>query len=127
MQREILFKGLTKSSKEWIIGDLNNISGSVFIFPRTPDTPFHSPDWFEIIPESVCQMFKYDGKTYWEGDYNENGEMLVFCDSCMGLQFAQVDIPTKDVVIKCHNCDGNFMFHDAINNFKPIGNIHDLK
>jgi len=34
-------------------------------------------------------------------------------------------VPTKDICISCHRCDGNFFFEDHINDFEIVGNVAD--
>lgn len=80
--REIKFRGNRKNGTEWIFGDLNHINGSVFIFDRSPEAPLNSPDWFEVIPESVGQFtgLKDGDIDVYEGDIVQNGsEYLVIC------------------------------------------------
>ena len=120
---KIKFRGKSISKEYWCYGYL--------IIENDGNSYIHWTDEFgnkkaeKVHKESVSLVTKYDGKEYNQFDYNIDGEMLIFCNNCMGWQFAQIDIPTKDVCINCHNCDGNFMFHDAIHNFEPIGNLHD--
>lgn len=54
--RVIKFRGKRRGGDECIIGDLNIINGNTFIFDRTPSAYLHSPDWFEVIPETVGQF-----------------------------------------------------------------------
>ena len=86
--------------------------------------------YFDIDPETVGQYTGIDdreGENIFEGDHDKDGNCVVFCERCNGWQFAQIDIPTKDICIPCHCCDGNFMFNDIINQFEITGNIHDNK
>jgi len=54
--RKYLFRGKRKEGNEWLYGDLNQIEGKVYIFERGVAADLHSPDWFEVIPESVGQF-----------------------------------------------------------------------
>jgi hypothetical protein len=63
------------------------------------------------------------GVEVYDGDFDSDGNCVVWCDNCNGWQFAQLDIPTKEICIPCHMCDGNFFFEDNINDFEVIGNI----
>ena len=66
-----------------------------------------------------------NGKNIFEGDFDNDGNCIVWCDNCNGFEFAQLDVPTKDVCIPCHRCDGKFFFSDHINDFEIVGNVAD--
>jgi len=65
-----------------------------------------------------------NGKDIWEGDYNQHGEVVIWCDECSAWQFGLYDFPTKDLIF-CHTCDGNFLFHDGMSDIEIIGNIYE--
>ena len=125
MKREISFRGKSKSTGEWVFGNLfdKDTKGRTHIGTTVRMC-------FDIDPETVGQFTgvpDVNGKKTFEGDHDKDGNCVVFCEMCNGWQFAQIDIPTKDICIPCHCCDGNFMFNDIINQFEVIGNIHDNK
>jgi len=64
-----------------------------------------------------------NGKEIYEGDYDSDGHMVVFCNNCAGWQFGHIDIPTKDLAIDCHACEGHFMFRDHVGEFEIFGNV----
>lgn len=64
-----------------------------------------------------------NGDGIYEGDFDSDGTYVLWCERCNGWEFGLIDIPTKDICIDCHSCDGNFFFEDHINNFERIGNI----
>jgi hypothetical protein len=128
------FKAKRVETNTWVEGCLiyreptvvnNKLYAAIIIFDTGLESTYNAYLELEVYPESICRVIKYNNKEYKEFDYNKDGEMLIFCNDCMSWQFAQIDIPTKDIVINCHNCEGNFMFHDAINNFEAIGNLND--
>ena len=135
MKREVFFKGKLNHSNRWIEGNLITArNGNKYIIPFEIFEPdghhliIDSDEAFRVNNETVCQYAGFtdkNGKKVFEGDYNEDGFCLVFCDECHGLQFAQLDQPTKDICMPCHACDGNFLLGDVINDFEVIGNIHD--
>ena len=65
-----------------------------------------------------------NGKEIFEGDYNQNGEIVIWCNECSAWQFGLYDFPTKDLIL-CHNCDGNFLFQDGLSDIEIIGNIYE--
>ena len=121
MQRELKFKAKNKKGN-WIFG----MPTYDFIYIINEDQ-YDSVDNYEIIPETLCQysgMKDKNGVEAFEGDYDKNGNILIFCEECHGWQFGQLDTPSKEVVF-CNNCEGNFMFLDHLPDFEIIGNIHD--
>ena len=82
-------------------------------------------------PDAIIMQFTgckdINGVEIYEGDYNEVGEVVIWCDECHGWQFGGYDIDRKWFYIKCHNCDGNFMFYDLIDEFKIKSNIYENK
>ena len=78
----------------------------------------------EIKPDRLIQfvcMSNTNTEVY-EGDFDNDGNCVIWCDRCNAWQFCALDVPTRDVYIPCHACDGDFFFADHINEFKPIGN-----
>lgn len=63
-----------------------------------------------------------NGYEIFEGDYDGDGNCVIWCNDCNSWQFAQLDVPTKDICIPCHACDGNFFLYEHINEFEIIGN-----
>jgi hypothetical protein len=81
------------------------------------------PNRYEIV-EFVGHKNK-KGIEIYEGDYDIDGNCVTWCENCNGWEFAAIDIPTKDIYIPCHKCEGNFFFEDAINDFEISGNIYE--
>ena len=135
MKREILFKGKLSHSKEWIEGNLIIAqNGNPYIIPFDVFEPdghhliidSDNPFWVDeyTVGQFINQTDK-KGKKIFEGDFDNDGNCVVWCDNCNGFEFAQLDIPTKDICIPCHRCDGNFFFGDHINDFEIVGNVAD--
>ena len=127
MNREILFKGISKSSGKWIEGDLvhNAFNGYHAI---KIGIQFEHCYPVEIIEGTDCQFTgttDKNGKKVFEGDYDADGNIVVWCDRCHGWQFGLLNIPTKEIFTNCHACEGNFLFGDHIGDFEVIGNIND--
>ena len=51
---EYLFRGISKSDKKWIYGDVVHVDGDTYIFnDSTYEEGRNSPDRYEVIPETV--------------------------------------------------------------------------
>ena len=131
--RPIKFKGKRVDNGEFVDGDLihgvNHKSGKMYILPIRGGVMalghgLDPMDGYEVVPETVCQLIKVvNGVEIYEGDYDEDGNMIDYCEECMGYQFFQID-ELKDVIF-CHNCDGNFMVQYHLDEFKIVGHIND--
>lgn len=122
MNREIKFRGLGKNG--WIYGIPSY--DFKYIFNKEQ---LDSIDNYEVNPETVGQFTivkDKNGNEIYEGDLDEDYNLVHWCDKCHGWQFAAYDLPTKQIIF-CHNCDGNFMFEDNISDIKIIGNIYEKK
>lgn len=75
-QRPIEFRGKKKfGTKEWIYGDLSTaFAPEMFVFPSDG---MNSPDYYEVIPETVSQFIgltdKNGGKIWGRCVYNGHG------------------------------------------------------
>ena len=127
MKREILFKGKSVNTGEWV-ESMTIAKGTI---KRKRDDVFMEigeNKWIGIVPSSLSQFINQkdkNGKKIFEGDYDADGNCIVWCDNCNGFEFAALDVPTKDICISCHRCDGNFFFGDQINDFEIVGNVAD--
>ena len=127
MKREILFKGKSANTGEWF-ESMTIAKGTI---KRKKDDVFmeiYENKWVGIIPKSLSQFINQkdkNGKKIFEGDFDNDGNCIVWCDNCNGFEFAQLDVSTKDICIPCHRCDGNFFFEDHVNDFEIVGNVAD--
>lgn len=126
MQREIKFRGKRKGEGgEWLVGDLNHIEGGVYIFPRTEDTPLNSPDWFEVIPESIGQ---FTGRVDGGIEIYENDWCEAKFRTKEGVQVIQGKIIMDEYMwcIDCVGSVGNDVFSiNRPHDFKVLGNTTD--
>jgi len=127
MKREILFKGKSVNTGEWV-ESMTVAKGTI---KRKRDNVFMEIDenkWVGIEPKSLSQFINQkdkNGKKIFEGDYDSDGNCIVWCNECNGFEFAGIEIETKEQYIPCHRCDGNFFFQDQINDFEIVGNVAD--
>ncbi len=132
LKREIFFKAKEINSGEWVYGhyynncDYGSCQDIIVDLSGVTESGIHY-----IVDGKTVEQFTgcldKNGKPIFEGDYAEDGTIVVFCDKCHGWQFGQLDIPTGDIVIPCHKCDGNYWFDEEIEDFEITGNIHDIK
>jgi len=127
MKREILFKGKSVNTGEWV-ESMTIAKGTI---KRKKDDVFMEIDenkWVGIVPNSLSQFINQkdkNGKKIFEGDYDADGNCIVWCNECNGFEFAGIEVETKEQYIPCHRCDGNFFFQDQINDFEIVGNVAD--
>jgi len=134
-KREILFKGKLSYSKQWIEGNLIIAqNGDPYIIPFNIFEPdghhliINSDSAFWVDKNTVSQFINQkdkNGKKIFEGDYDADGNCIIWCNNCNGFEFGAIDIPTKDICIPCLRCEGHFFLGDQINDFVVIGNIAD--
>ena len=112
--REIKFRGKRKGEpNEWLFGDLNQIDGHVFIFPRKIGSFTNSYDYYEVIPETVGEFTGLEdkwGKEIFEGDIIDYG-----CNRFKPVEF----IGSTFCICK------NTAMPTLITLFPIVGNIHD--
>lgn len=112
--REILFRGKSKDTEEWIYGDLLQYADTAQIWKQTEDGK-----WNCIVdPSTVCQytgLTEKNGRKIFEGDIVKDGNIYgaVVFDS----HYAQFMI--DDVY------DGHQEYSDWWHEVEVIGNIFD--
>ena len=127
--RPIKFKAKRDENLEWVFGfvQFDYFKGTLvnsYIYVQSEGERDRDLNIYSVIPSTVCQLIKViNGVEIYEKDYDAEGNMIDYCEECMGYQFFQID-QLKDVIF-CHNCDGNFMVQDHIDEFRILGNVND--
>lgn len=136
MSRERKFKAWDKKHKMWLEGFrwpyghtglfLDIETGKLVAIEANGENGIHYDEQVFGHVELVefIGLKDIEGKDIYEKDYDHEGNMIDFCPTCMGYQFFQIDVPTKDI-IWCHGCEGNFMLQDHLPEFKSISNYFD--
>ena len=80
-----------------------------------------------IIEQFTGQQDK-NGVDIYEGDYDKDYEVVMWCEKRMGWALKTYDHPTKEVIhCNCYNCDGNYEMSEVTEEIEIIGNIHTTK
>ena len=95
---EYLFRGISKSDKKWIYGDLVHVDGDTYIFnDYTYEEGRNSPDRSEVIPGTVG-LLRYSNEygRYFDGDvyyHAGHGHEIVseLCELHQALLFGNND------------------------------------
>ena len=65
------------------------------------------------------------GNKIFEGDFDENHDVVGWCEKRNGWSLFAYDYPTKEFIhCHCYSCEGNFELEEALDEFEIKGNIH---
>ena len=124
--REIKFKAWIKSQNKLI-----NVFGfnEHLVFEQNYDSPCINENIFEI---EDCILLQFtglkdkNGVDIYEGDFDQDYQVVKWCDRRNGWSMFIYDFPTKDfIACHCYNCEGNFEIEEIINEFVITGNIYE--
>jgi len=125
--REIKFRFWEESSSKMIIDDIDRISKnpSVKISEVFEGKDIIHAMQFIGLKDSKRTKEYPDGQDIYEGDYDVDFQVVMWCDKRNGWALKIYDFPTKEVIsCHCHNCEGNFDIGD--DEIEIIGNIHEI-
>ena len=139
MSNEIKFRGICAISKEMVFGDLIHGVGykkeNLYILPNEKNlanVKHCDPlDGVRVIPESVGQLIGLKDKNgidIYSGDFDQDGQVVRWCDNRNGWAMSIYDFPTKEhIACHCYNCEGNFELSEITKEIEIKGNINELK
>lgn len=65
-------------------------------------------------------------KEIYEGDTDENGDAVIWCEERNGWALKTFNKPTNEVIMcHCYMCEGNFELSEVIKDFEVAGNIYE--
>ena len=132
--RQIRFRGKRVDTKEWVYGSLlqSEIAGNGVCFCSISERFADGNDIarYDVIPETVGQftgLILDEGLTpVFEGDHDEDYQVVMWCEKSFSWQWATYDFPTKEkICCHCYNCEGDYNFNEQIDNVRITGTIHD--
>ena len=121
LMREILFRGKSTKTSEWVQGDLihRKIWSSQLQVIRVEDNGFDNFTEYEVIPETVGQ---YTGLTDKNGTKIFEGDICKHRSNYSGEYIISVVTYTDGQFLAMADNNSGFNLSD---NLKVIGNIHD--
>jgi len=128
--RQIKFRGQRIDTKEWVYGDVIHYdSGEIKILEQNYRIWDILEGAYEVIPESVGQftgLQDKNGNEVYEGDYDNDYQVVSWCERGSGWAMSIYDCPTKEhICCHCYSCEGNYEISEIIDDIEIIGNIHD--
>lgn len=121
--RKILFKAQRVDGKGWVEGYyyLDKEYNTHYLMNELEST--------EVIPETVCQytgLNDKNGKRIFENDFDQNFDVVKWCENRIGYSLFTYDHPTKEFIhCNCYCCSGNFELNEVLEGIEIIGNTHD--
>ena len=65
-----------------------------------------------------------NGKEIYDGDFDKDYQVVMWCENSCGWQWATYDFPTKEkICCHCYNCEGDYNFLEMA--VEIIGNIYE--
>lgn len=124
-----MFRGKRTDNGEWVEGDL--IHSAISAFSKIISVGIKMDGYYpiEVHPDTIGQftgLLDKNGKRIFEGDYDQNHDVVMWCDKRNGWAMKTYDFPTREVIsCHCFRCEGHFDIDDADFDIEIIGSIHD--
>lgn len=111
---------------EWSGGHFGNLEmqySSISGFPAEElgrdGWDWREPDEIELM--QFTGLRDANGVEIYEGDFLSDESLVKWCEMCVGFRPAY-RYDSEDI---CHECDGNYSWHDVDTSITVIGNVHE--
>ena len=86
-------------------------------------------DVWNMLPIKYVRQFTglkdKNGKEIFEGDYDNDFQVVHWCEKRSGWAISTYDFPTKEhICCHCYSCEGDFEISELIDEIEIAGNIH---
>jgi hypothetical protein len=128
MKREIKFRAKIAATDVWIFG----LPYSVYTDNDIDSIQIIETKQFEYIKTDTLGQFTSlkdkNGNEIYEGDYDQDMQVVRWCDKRNGWSLSIYDFPTQEhICCHCYNCEGNYDLNDVLHEIEIIGNIYEKK
>jgi uncharacterized phage protein (TIGR01671 family) len=128
MDRIIKFRGVAVSSGEMVYGCLIKKRYTAFAMWMIEDENGLGSD---VVTETIGQftgLKDKNGKDIFEGDYDNDFQVVHWCEKRSGWAISTYDFPTKEhICCHCYSCEGDFEIFELIDEIEIAGNVHQYK
>ncbi len=128
MKREIEFRAKITATDVWIFG----LPYAVYSDDDIDSIQSIKTKQIEYIKTDTLGQFTglkdKNGNKIYEGDYDQDFQVVRWCDKRNGWSLSIYDFPTQEhICCHCYNCEGNYDLNDVLHEIEIIGNIHEKK
>lgn len=128
MSKQIKFRAWDKERKQFFTRGKSLIEMSISI--TLNGEIIGHPNIGEVTQNYILTEFTgrcdKNGKEIYEGDFDEDLQVVMWCENSLGWQWATYDFPTKEkICCHCYNCEGDYNFLEQFDKVEIQGNIFE--